>query len=180
MTDITLYLLLLLALAAFWIWELWLSHREKRVQVRNRHADISDAGLLAINEEEPHMLLRLTEADAPADGLRELHSLTPGDQLAFMRRQEDGEFGYTVFSNGRMIGSLQFEDSVMVESLMSRRRVTGMYVYRQNCYGNCGYTDLEIILYYTPEIVRNAGGDPGIGADTRLYGITDLAGYTQN
>ncbi|MDE6143759.1 MAG: hypothetical protein K2F94_06765 [Muribaculaceae bacterium] len=82
------------------------------------------------------------------DGANILHHLLPGDKVSMIRIELEGRVGFRVFSCGREIGILMDDDAKMTNRIMNNAVVTGMYVWKQNCYGNCGYTDLDIVMFF--------------------------------
>lgn len=84
------------------------------------------------------------------DCARVLHHLLPGDPLCLLRSENDGNMQFKVFSEGHLVGGISSENAVQLSRLMKYAYLSGIYVWRQNCYGcTCEDTNLDIIVFYS-------------------------------
>lgn len=172
MSEITIYLLLISLLAGFWLWELWLS-RKKLFRKRTSDATVSDnrvtasnigeirynemslnlSSLLKRHADDGFITLTLCPADLTSDCRRVLHDLVPGDRLCLCREISGGCVGFSVFHTGRLVGIISRSDSAKVDEIMKESVITGVYVWRQNCFGECDFTDLDVVLFYNARVI---------------------------
>lgn len=110
--------------------------------------------LVEAHEKYGYTIFSLNEGALDSKGGSVLHHLLPGDPVNFIRSDRGEAFNFDFFSSGSYIGSLSNEDSLILALLISRFRCKGIYVWEQNCYGNCKFTDMEIIVYCDTEDVK--------------------------
>lgn len=167
MEDMTLYLLLLGLIGAFWIYEIYLTVKSNRAlrgvekaaeemaecekMVMTPGFNGAGGNLRAILSEhgaEEYFTLPLLESEIAQDAYEILHSLLPGDKLNILSGYSDSGDGFQVFAEGRMIGRLSAKNSGHILDIMRHGMLKGVFVWKQNCYGECDYTDLSIIVFY--------------------------------
>lgn len=82
------------------------------------------------------------------DASEVLHHLLPGERVELSGLWEDSP-EVTVYAKGRSVGKLSRYSGRAVREIMEKAILKGMYVWRQNCYGECNDTDLDVVLFYT-------------------------------
>ncbi len=96
--------------------------------------------------------VELTSGADSEEGARRLHSLLPGDPLTLRKNTESGLELVDVYSDGYRVGRLLLGDADKAIDVMKNSSLTGVYVAEQNCFGDCSYVDLRLILFFTPRI----------------------------
>lgn len=104
--------------------------------------------LLKRHENDDFVTFKLQKEDLTEDCSKTLHNLIPGDRLFLLREDSDEGIVFKIFADGRMIGRLSHTDSYYVVSVMADSAVKGLYVWKQNCFGNCDFTDLDMVLFF--------------------------------
>lgn len=109
--------------------------------------------------------INLTSTVSDEDAVDELHHVLPGEPLEMSRYTDGGMECVGVYSRGLKIGSLMLDDAEMYIDTANSNSITGIYVARQDCYGDYSRLDLGIIVYY--KVVENA----------RRLAINDIKNY---
>lgn len=98
--------------------------------------------------------VQLTAGSECAEASKRLHALLPGDRLTLCRNVEEGVAMIDVYSDGYRIGRLLLGDAETVFDVMRESHITGVYVAEQNCYGDCPYVAMKIIVFHSPALAR--------------------------
>lgn len=119
-----------------------IGERRYREMTDNLHS------LLKKHKDDMFVTLSLCPADLSDDCSRILHNLMPGDRLFLLRETVGRSVWFSVFHQGRLIGYISRSESAMIHDIMTDSVVSGAFVWKQNCFGECDFTDLEIVLFY--------------------------------
>lgn len=122
-----------------------------RVIGQKRYDEMNDrlTRLLDKHRGEDFYTVSLEGVPLGKDSSRVLHHLLPGDRVCLLRSENGGNIEFKVFSEGRLIGSISSENAYQLSRLMKYAYLSGIYVWRQNCYGcRCKDIDLDIIMFY--------------------------------
>ena len=135
--------------------------------------------VLRRHEADEFITLSLHPARLTADSEKILHNLAPGDRLFLLRDESSGIPVFKIFASGCLVGMLSPSDASCVDALMEDSVIRGAYVWRQNCYGDCNFTDLDIVLFFDVRLSDRYAGivDPHAPYRVDIEGLKPFTVY---
>ncbi len=148
MNEIAIYIFLMVASLAFWLWEMWYSRKESKMKADDLGDKLEDVLERHCYDEYSVFTMNCLKLNKDCAGV--LKSLRPGDQVSLQRRFDGVRIYYDVFALGRLIGCLGDQSSEVIDIIVSDYRIRGSYVWaREN---NAKDTDnISIIVCYNRE-----------------------------